>query len=151
MERFAAQLGRPPKTFSPRLFDACMSYPWPGNVRELENFVKRYLILGDAQLVVANPFVAVRQAAQPVTPTPPRHRDDRSLRAVKAEAEKGAILKALEESKWRRKDAAQRLRISMKALYNKLKLYGIGAADDPDELLLKSPVDEGELPCRPAT
>jgi two-component system response regulator AtoC len=151
MQRSALQLRRPPKTFPPRLLDACMSYPWPGNVRELENFVKRYLILGDEHLVVSSPVVGVRQAAKAVEASQPGHLADRSLRAVKAEAEKDAILQALEETKWRRKDAAQRLRISMKALYNKLKLYGIGAADDPDEVLLNRPVDEGELPCGRAT
>jgi DNA-binding NtrC family response regulator len=48
---------------------------------------------------------------------------------VKAEAEKEAILLALEQSKWRRKDAARKLRISLKGLYNKLRLYGIDAQD----------------------
>ena len=151
MQRAALQLGRPPKTFPPRLLDTCMSYPWPGNVRELENFVKRYLILGDEHLVVSSPVPGLRQAAKAVAAATPGPLGDRSLRAVKAEAEKGAILEALEQTKWRRKDAAQRLRISMKALYNKLKLYGIGSADDPDDVLLKPPVDEGELPCRRAT
>lgn len=151
MQRSAVQLGRPPKTFPPRLLDACMSYPWPGNVRELENFVKRYLILGDEHLGVSSAVVDVRPVAQPVAAAGPGHLVDRSLRAVKAEAEKGAILQALQETKWRRKDAAQRLRISMKALYNKLKLYEIGAADDPEDVLLKSPADESELPCRRAT
>jgi DNA-binding NtrC family response regulator len=52
-----------------------------------------------------------------------------SLRKVRAEAEKEAILLALQQTKWRRKDAARKLRISMKALYNKLRLYGIASAD----------------------
>src|SRR5438270_28884 len=64
MERCAAQLGLSPKTYSPKLLDACMSYPWPGNVRELENFVKRYLILGDDHLVTTTPLMASRQAAK---------------------------------------------------------------------------------------
>jgi transcriptional regulator with PAS, ATPase and Fis domain len=148
MDRFANQLGRAPKTFSPRLLDACLSYSWPGNVRELENFVKRYLILGDDHVMLATQPNVARQPAKPLISgaSRPRHASDQSLRAVKAEAEKGAILQALEESRWRRKDAAQRLRISMKALYNKLKLYGIGAQDDPDNLLLNPPAEESELP-----
>src|SRR5438270_8153968 len=64
MERCAMQLGLSPKTYSPKLLDACMSYPWPGNVRELENFVKRYLILGDDHLVTTTPLMASRQAAK---------------------------------------------------------------------------------------
>ncbi len=36
-----------PLSVSQRLVEACENYPWPGNIRELENFVKRYLVLGD--------------------------------------------------------------------------------------------------------
>jgi transcriptional regulator with PAS, ATPase and Fis domain len=144
MERSAAQLGRTPKAYSPRVLDACMKYSWPGNVRELENFVKRFLILGDEDPAAASPISNNERAANSrAKNTPPRGAgsDLWSLRAVKAEAEKEAILQALEETRWRRKDAAQRLRISMKALYNKLRLYGIGSEDGEEELL-----KEPELP-----
>src|SRR5271167_4541512 len=47
MTRVAERYGRPPLPFSPTLLESCLKHTWPGNVRELENFVKRYLILGD--------------------------------------------------------------------------------------------------------
>jgi len=133
MLRLAAQFGCPPKPFSDRVLDAAACYAWPGNVRELENFVKRFLILGDETLVPAimektkgtkTPDVLDREV-------PPQSLPNTvwSLRMVKAEAEKEAILLALEQSKWRRKDAARKLRISLKALYNKLRLYGIDTQD----------------------
>ena len=63
---------------SQRLRDALVSYHWPGNVRELENVVKRYVILQDDGLVLAelerapgsaeSPSVAA--AALAATPTP---------------------------------------------------------------------------------
>jgi two-component system, NtrC family, response regulator AtoC len=36
-----------PLSVSQRLVEATENYSWPGNIRELENFVKRYLVLGD--------------------------------------------------------------------------------------------------------
>jgi transcriptional regulator with PAS, ATPase and Fis domain len=133
MQRFAAQFGCLPKPFPDSVVNATLDYSWPGNVRELENFVKRFLILGDENLVPAilekthgiqPPRVPAREVPAATSPNAVW-----SLRMVKAEAEKEAILLALEQSKWRRKDAARKLRISLKALYNKLRLYGLDAHD----------------------
>jgi two-component system, NtrC family, response regulator AtoC len=133
MQRLAAQLGCVAKPYPERVLDACIRYAWPGNVRELENFVKRFLILGDENLVPA----IVQKTERPKTSnlrdgevlSPGMPDSVWSLRAVKAEAEKDAILAALEQTRWRRKDAAIKLRISLKALYNKLRLYGIDTQD----------------------
>ena len=34
------------------MLQACQDYSWPGNLRELNNFIKRYLVLGDEKLAV---------------------------------------------------------------------------------------------------
>ncbi len=47
MNRLAKRYGLPARRISPDLSDACQRYSWPGNFREMENFVKRYLIMGD--------------------------------------------------------------------------------------------------------
>jgi two-component system response regulator AtoC len=133
MHRFAAQLGCPTKPYPDTVLNACAHYAWPGNVRELENFVKRFLILGDEDLVPA-----ILGRSQSAKTSEVRDKEGMSLalpdnlwslRTVRAEAEKEAILLALQQTKWRRKDAAKKLRISMKALYNKLRLYGIASGD----------------------
>src|ERR1700731_4519852 len=53
MTRMAEQYARPPLPLSPNLLQACQQYSWPGNLRELNNFLKRYLILGDENLAAA--------------------------------------------------------------------------------------------------
>jgi DNA-binding NtrC family response regulator len=97
-----------------------LKYDWPGNVRQLENIVKRYLILPDsditAELRTSNPEV------EPVLP-----QGNISLKEVSGHAaemaEKEVVLKMLEETGWNRKESARRLRISYKALRNKLKKW----------------------------
>src|SRR3981189_927392 len=53
MARMSELYARAPLPLSPAMMDACLKHPWPGNLRELSNFVKRYLVLGDEILAVA--------------------------------------------------------------------------------------------------
>src|SRR6202163_2880568 len=53
MSRMAEQYARPPLPLSPSMLQACHDYSWPGNLRELNNFIKRYLILGDEVLAAS--------------------------------------------------------------------------------------------------
>jgi two-component system response regulator AtoC len=102
------------------LMKTFLEFDWPGNVRQLENVIRRYLILGDLQMILEelkNPD-AIPQASTA---------DGRSLKVLAAsaaeQAEKDAVLRALEETNWNRKQAALRLGICYKALLNKLKKW----------------------------
>src|SRR5947199_4370393 len=53
MTHMAEQHARPPLPLSRTLLQACANYSWPGNIRELNNFVKRYLVLGDESLAIS--------------------------------------------------------------------------------------------------
>src|SRR5713226_1993511 len=53
MSRMSERYARSPLPLTQALLAACHEYSWPGNLRELSNFVKRYLILGDEKLAVA--------------------------------------------------------------------------------------------------
>ena len=53
MTRMAERYARAPLPLSPALLQACQNHSWPGNLRELNNFLKRYLILGDENLAVS--------------------------------------------------------------------------------------------------
>src|ERR1700724_3280865 len=52
MTRMAERYARAPLPLSPALLQPCQNHSWPGNLRELNNFLKRYLILGDEKLAV---------------------------------------------------------------------------------------------------
>jgi two-component system, NtrC family, response regulator AtoC len=131
MALFATRYARAPLPVSPVLVDACRRYSWPGNLRELENFVKRYLILADEQLALSEleiqereAGVATGQAAE--LPAKQDPDDLKSLvRGLKDEAEREAIARTLERTRWNRKEAARRLGISYKALLYKIRRYSI--------------------------
>jgi DNA-binding NtrC family response regulator len=134
MGLFATRYARAPLPVSPTLVTACLHYFWPGNLRELENFVKRYLILGDEQLALSELESKEKEAGpptdQPAEPLVTQDRNDlKSLvRGLKDEAEREAITRALERTRWNRKEAARRLGISYKALLYKIRRYNI---DEP--------------------
>ncbi|HEX5473900.1 MAG TPA: sigma 54-interacting transcriptional regulator [Vicinamibacterales bacterium] len=116
-------------------------YDWPGNVRELENLVKRMVILGtDAQIrrdladAIAGraPRVGPIPALQGPTPVPPEPPSPAaappasgSLREIgrhaAREAERELIFRTLQQTRWNRREAAEILGISYKALLYKIK------------------------------
>ena len=51
--KYSERYGRPLKRPSEPLRETLLNYQWPGNVRELENVIKRFVILQDEGLVLA--------------------------------------------------------------------------------------------------
>ncbi|MGA7646740.1 MAG: helix-turn-helix domain-containing protein [Terriglobales bacterium] len=115
--------------------EACLKHSWPGNLRELNNFIKRYLVLGDETLAASELQPKPDGGAGMHTELPGRTAVAnaesgsgglKSLsRNAKDEAEAEAIARALEETNWNRKQAAALLKISYKALLYKIRQYGI--------------------------
>jgi DNA-binding NtrC family response regulator len=134
MSRMSEQYARAPLPFTPDLMQACLAYSWPGNLRELNNFIKRYLVLGDEKLAIHELHPSGGEVGMGIPD--PAHRSNgdgtgglKSLsRTAKDEAEAEAIARALEETNWNRKQAAAKLQISYKALLYKIRQYGIAQA-----------------------
>jgi len=131
MSRMSEQYARAPLPFTPELMQACLSYSWPGNLRELNNFIKRYLVLGDEKLAIHELHPHGSDAGASQSDPALRNSGDapgglKSLsRTAKDGAEAEAIARALEETNWNRKQAAAMLQISYKALLYKIRQYGI--------------------------
>ena len=131
MTRMAERYARAPLPLSPALLQACNNHSWPGNLRELNNFLKRYLILGDENLAVSE-LLPRNDGTGGTTTESSRTADPGGLkslaRSAKDEAEALAITRALEQTNWNRKQAAAILQISYKALLYKIRQYGIAEA-----------------------
>jgi DNA-binding NtrC family response regulator len=127
MNRLSDRYARPPLHLSAALLEACQNYSWAGNLRELGNFVKRYLVLGDESLAISELKSTHQQT--PSAPTATAEQPSNGLkslvRSVKDEAEAEAITRALEQTRWNRKQAAALLKISYKALLYKIRQYEI--------------------------
>jgi two-component system, NtrC family, response regulator AtoC len=137
----------PAKPLSPAAMRLLEKHPWPGNIRELENLVKRYVIVGnEAQIIrelsthkpiMSSLSVAAGQgngraaestapAKASLYPTPQNIDEMPSLleigRRAAMAAEREAIERVLTQTRWNRRQAAKILKISYKALLNKLKV-----------------------------
>ncbi len=134
MSRMSERYARAPLPLTPTLLQACQNYTWPGNLRELNNFVKRFIILGDEKLAISELQPKTDGHGAQFDPGAPKNGSGdgggsgglKSLaRSAKDEAEAEAITRALEETNWNRKQAAALLKISYKALLYKIRQYGI--------------------------
>lgn len=128
IRRFAPQYGSQVALPSSRFIAACLQYPWPGNIRELQSFTQRFLIQGDEELSIRELQTSSSvSAGVPVASDALCETSSMSLkklgRNVKCSAEKPAIERVLQETRFNRKAAARRLQISYKGLLRKLREY----------------------------
>lgn len=137
MRQLSAQYSLPARTFPLRLLNACQNYSWPGNLQELENFVRRYLVIGDDDLALKELTRAaggeIRGAMTRSSGIEGDSRQDSGLKSlvdsVKGETERNAIGAALEKTHWNRKAAAKLLKVSYRSLLYKIEHYRMSPPD----------------------
>jgi two-component system, NtrC family, response regulator AtoC len=109
------------------LRSALAAHPWPGNVRELSNFAERAVVLGRFDLSALDPIGARTvpdPGSAPALPSTPA-KAMRTLREAVADAEREAVIAALQRSGGNKAEAARLLGVSYKTLFNKLHEHGI--------------------------
>jgi two-component system response regulator AtoC len=126
MKRLAYAYRQPQRSLTDSMLHSMLQHSWPGNLRELHNAVKRYLVL-DESIIAATPLAnASRKLSTGRRERTGSNNDLKQMvRQLKGEAEAEAIRNALEQTQWRRKEAAELLGICYKALIYKSRQYGI--------------------------
>ena len=145
LDEYSTHYNKPRLTLASDTLRLFGEYQWPGNVRELENVVKRAVILGSDESVrreLAESIAGRRRLPGPIPALQPRaHAPEPpaaappleaaappptgSLKDIARHAARGAerelIFRTLQQTRWNRREAAEILGISYKALLYKIK------------------------------
>ncbi len=135
----AEENGVPMKELSPGAMEALCSYPWPGNVRELENMIERAVILAPESVITpedlwlptdgrrlapAEPSPAARATAVTDLHIPPDLLG-KPLARFLDEMAKVRVIHALDQTGWRKQEAAEILGVDRATLYRQMKKFNI--------------------------
>jgi two-component system response regulator AtoC len=113
------------RSLSPELIGILQKYHWPGNIRELENLIKRYVILGNEEVITSELTSHEQEYFNPDIPIDGPISLKKITRQAVRELERKVILKVLQANHWNRKLAARALSISYRALLYKIRDAGL--------------------------
>ncbi|MGD2153225.1 MAG: sigma-54 dependent transcriptional regulator [Gemmatimonadales bacterium] len=132
LRKHAGRLGLAPLPLDPDALSLLIAYDWPGNVRELENALESSLALAAGPSVTATDLPARLRgpgAAETAHPSAaggaPQTTLSEAVERARVAVEERMILDALRETGGNRTRAAERLGISRKTLFNKMRELGL--------------------------
>jgi two-component system response regulator AtoC len=112
--------------FSDEAILMLQNYSYPGNVRELENMIERAVLMARGRVVMPEHFPAkTKSHANGDVPQLEIELLDLPFHKSIAELEKRLIVRALRESSGNKSEAANRLQINRRLLYNKMEEHKI--------------------------
>jgi len=111
VHKHAQRAGKPASRLPPDALAALQAYDWPGNVRELENTIERAVVLSRSPVLDRSVLLLPGAAAAPAPGLP-----SLNLRQNLDWAERETVRRALDSSGGVKKDAAEAMGISQRAL-----------------------------------
>ena len=121
LKTICQKMNRPNLCFNEDAMRAIKSYNWPGNVREVINKVKRAVIMADDKKVTAEDLEL------PTTSTITE--EALNLRKIRDNAERSAIIQAIQAAQNNMAQAARLLGITRPTLYNLTEKLGINTGE----------------------
>jgi DNA-binding NtrC family response regulator len=133
LKKYAEEIGKMIKGFTPEAIEKLMKYPWPGNVRELENVIERTVVMMENEEMVRVEHLILpgqqekEGVGNPIPMTSEELKELKKQAREKAveEIEKTFVLNALERHQWNVTRAAEEvgmLRPNFQALMRKYNL-----------------------------
>ena len=117
IQMYSAHIKKRVQGLSAEAMEVLRGYHWPGNIRELENVIERAIIMADEDTPIGvedlPSDIAVGQVESP-----------KPMDEVR-ELEREILIRALRECDWNRSQAARRLGIGRRTLYDRMSRYGI--------------------------
>ena len=120
--KYSKEMGLKITGFTPEALDALRHHSFYGNVRELENIIERAMIFADSETIGINDLDLRSGLQKNDVPKAVPASDVLTLR----DAERNAIIRALQRWEGNRTRAAEELGISRRTLISKIQEYGIG-------------------------
>jgi DNA-binding NtrC family response regulator len=117
--RFAERTGKTIEGVDDKAMTELTRYEWPGNVRELENTIERAVVLSTGPLLTSRTVWLMSATATPATAAVPSLKLHQNLEW----AERETMRRALEQARGVKKDAAELMGISQRALSHYLAKY----------------------------
>jgi len=124
LRKYSQENERQYRRMTPEGLRPLISYSWPGNVRELENVIERAVVLSSGTEIGVD--LLPDQIAGRGTPFPVlEHRPDASLFDILEDCERRIITDMLEKCSWNQTEAAERFRVPLSTLNQKIKRLNI--------------------------
>jgi DNA-binding NtrC family response regulator len=122
--KFAEENERLPLRTTPEAMRPLLDYDWPGNVRELENVIERAVVLATGPNLTVDllPDNVIGRGSQFAMM---EQRPDASLFEIIEDCERRVISDMLEKCGWNQTEAADRFRIPLSTLNQKIKRLNI--------------------------
>ncbi|MBD9676885.1 sigma-54-dependent Fis family transcriptional regulator [Pseudomonas sp. PDM18] len=124
LKRLAGDNGLAAATVSPDALEKLKSYRFPGNVRELENMLERAYTLCEDDVIQPHDLRLAETSTADSGGDASLAQID-NLEDYLEDIERKLIMQALEETRWNRTAAAQRLGLTFRSMRYRLKKLGI--------------------------